>query len=177
MPNEYVNKVIYNDQTLLDLTEDSVSPSNVLAGETFHDRSGAPGTGILAIPNVYDGVDSTSSDDALSANMGRALNSKLNGLEFIKYVFDTVERKVFNITIPNNSNHLIIFGDTAIGSCCILYIGATSSGTIAKQDIHISAKYTVTTSKNTLTITSSDTTNRTGRFVDITLYGAHCSFS
>lgn len=36
-----VNKVIYGDQTLIDLTNDSVTPETLLEGETAHDASGA----------------------------------------------------------------------------------------------------------------------------------------
>jgi len=43
--NQYVNKVIYGGQTLLDLTSDDVTAADVLAGKKFHLPSGAPGTG------------------------------------------------------------------------------------------------------------------------------------
>lgn len=36
------NKVIYNAQVLIDLTEDTVTPSSLLEGVTAHDKSGAP---------------------------------------------------------------------------------------------------------------------------------------
>lgn len=78
MSNPYNNEVIFNGQTLMSLKEDSVTPDKVLAGETFHDRSGAPQTGTLITHNVYNGLDSTSSSDALSANQGRVLNEKYN---------------------------------------------------------------------------------------------------
>lgn len=43
--NQYVNKVIYGGQTLLDLTSDDVTAADVLAGKKFLLPSGAPGTG------------------------------------------------------------------------------------------------------------------------------------
>lgn len=43
--NQYVNKVIYGGQTLLDLTVDDVTELDVLSGKKFHLPSGAPGTG------------------------------------------------------------------------------------------------------------------------------------
>lgn len=43
--NPYVNKVQYGNDTLMDLTNDTVEPDKVLQGYTFHDRSGAPQTG------------------------------------------------------------------------------------------------------------------------------------
>lgn len=43
-----INKVVYGNQTLVDLTEDSVSSENLLEGETAHDRSGARIVGTLS---------------------------------------------------------------------------------------------------------------------------------
>ena len=80
MSNPYNNEVIFNGQTLMSLKEDTVTPDKVLAGETFHDRSGAPQTGNLITHDVYDGLDSTSTSDALSANQGRQLNESLTAL-------------------------------------------------------------------------------------------------
>ena len=39
--NPYVNKVVSDSQTLIDLTSDTVAPADVRAGVTFHDMSGA----------------------------------------------------------------------------------------------------------------------------------------
>lgn len=43
--NPYVNKVVYGDQTLIDLTGDTVSPSSLKLGSTAHNASGAQITG------------------------------------------------------------------------------------------------------------------------------------
>lgn len=45
MANQYVNKVIYGGQTLIDLTSDTVTATDVLKGVKFHLPSGATGTG------------------------------------------------------------------------------------------------------------------------------------
>lgn len=45
MANQNINKVIYGDQTLIDLTADTVKPSKLLAGFTAHDASGSAITG------------------------------------------------------------------------------------------------------------------------------------
>jgi hypothetical protein len=45
--NPYVNKVVYGNDTLLDLTGDTVTAGDMLSGVTAHDRSGAPITGNL----------------------------------------------------------------------------------------------------------------------------------
>ena len=42
MPNQYINKVVFGNETLIDLTADTVAPEYLLATYTAHDRSGAP---------------------------------------------------------------------------------------------------------------------------------------
>lgn len=46
--NQYINKVIYGGQTLLDLTGDDVTSADVLSGKKFHLPSGAQGTGVCS---------------------------------------------------------------------------------------------------------------------------------
>lgn len=43
--NQYINKVIYGGNTLIDLTGDDVTASDVLTGKKFHLPSGADGRG------------------------------------------------------------------------------------------------------------------------------------
>lgn len=43
--NTYVNKVVYGNDTLIDLTADDVTAADVLSGKKFHLPSGAEGTG------------------------------------------------------------------------------------------------------------------------------------
>lgn len=45
MANQYVNKVIFGDETLIDLTGDTAVASDVLSGKKFHLKSGAQATG------------------------------------------------------------------------------------------------------------------------------------
>lgn len=40
-----INKVVYGDQVLIDLTGDTVTPDKLLSGFTTHDKSGEPITG------------------------------------------------------------------------------------------------------------------------------------
>jgi len=61
MPNQYVNKVIYGGNTLIDLTGDTVTAADVLKNVTFHLPSGASGTGTCA----YD-VDSSNCTAAVA---------------------------------------------------------------------------------------------------------------
>lgn len=47
--NQYVNKVVYDDNTLIDLTCDTATASDVLSGATFHLANGEQATGTLSI--------------------------------------------------------------------------------------------------------------------------------
>lgn len=63
MANQYINKVIYDGRTLIDLTADTVTPDKLLSGYTAHDKSGAPITGTC----TYDS--DTSADTATAAEI------------------------------------------------------------------------------------------------------------
>ena len=45
--NQYINKVIFGDQTLIDLSSDTVNASVLVQGMTAHNSAGAPITGSL----------------------------------------------------------------------------------------------------------------------------------
>lgn len=59
--NPYVNKVIYGNQTIIDISADTVVVSDVAAGKTFHLASGEPAVG-TAVPGgiiyILDKLDS-----------------------------------------------------------------------------------------------------------------------
>lgn len=67
--NEYINKVEYGDDTLIDLTNDTVTEDTLIAGYTAHTRSGAIVTGTLG--------DATTSTHGL---MSAADKTKLDGI-------------------------------------------------------------------------------------------------
>jgi formylmethanofuran dehydrogenase subunit D len=50
-----VNKVVFGDRTVVDLTGDSVTADTMLEGVTAHDKSGAQITGTAVIPTVNNG--------------------------------------------------------------------------------------------------------------------------
>lgn len=50
-----VNKIIYNAQVLIDLTNDTVVADKLLAGITAHDKSGNQVTGNVTFATVYTG--------------------------------------------------------------------------------------------------------------------------
>jgi len=63
MPNQYVNKVVYGGNTLIDLTADTITVDKLAQGITAHDKSGAPITGT----NTFDS--DTSDDTAIASEI------------------------------------------------------------------------------------------------------------
>ena len=47
MANQYKNKIIYGDQTLMDITDTTASTGDVLEGQVFYSASGARSVGTL----------------------------------------------------------------------------------------------------------------------------------
>lgn len=78
MANQHVNKVEYGNDTLIDLTEDSVTANTLLPNTTAHDRSGAQITG-SASASVLPAVDT---DNILGGGAGASTNTQamLDGL-------------------------------------------------------------------------------------------------
>ena len=78
MANQFVNKVIYGGDTLIDLTGDTVAATDVLAGKTFHLKSGAPATGTCDYD--ADTSDATAAAaEILSGKTAYVAGSKLTG--------------------------------------------------------------------------------------------------
>ena len=76
--NQYINKVIYGGDTLIDLTADDVAASDVLSGKKFHLPSGAPGTGTC--PYDADTSDATAvAAEILATKTAYKNGSKLTG--------------------------------------------------------------------------------------------------
>ena len=78
MANEYVNKVIYGGNTLIDLTSDTVTADKILSGFTAHAASGAPITGTCTYD--ADTSDATATvAEILSGKTAYKNGSKLTG--------------------------------------------------------------------------------------------------
>ena len=73
MANQYVNKVIYGNTTLIDLTADTIIPSDLAYGVTAHDKTGAEITGT----NTYDA--DTSDADATASEILATKTAYVNG--------------------------------------------------------------------------------------------------
>lgn len=76
--NQYINKVIYGGDTLIDLTADDVAASDVLSGKKFHLPSGEPKTGTC--PYDADTSDATAvAAEILATKTAYKNGSKLTG--------------------------------------------------------------------------------------------------
>lgn len=76
--NTYINKVIYGNRTLIDLTGDTVEAGKILTGYTAHDKSGAPITGTCAFD--VDSTDGTAAvAELLVGKTAYARGTKLTG--------------------------------------------------------------------------------------------------
>lgn len=78
MANQYVNKVIYGNETLIDLTGDTVTESDVINGKRFHDKSGAISTGTCTYDADTQDADAVSSE-ILATKTAYVAGNKLTG--------------------------------------------------------------------------------------------------
>lgn len=95
-----VNKIIYGDRTLIDLTGDTVTPEKMLSGTTAHDKSGEPITGTCT-------YDSDTSDatvavaEMLEGETAYARGTKLTGtMPNRGAVNGTISEKSGSFSIP-----------------------------------------------------------------------------
>ena len=139
--NENVNKVVYGNQTLIDLTGDTVTAGALASGYTAHDRSGAVVNGTLELPSssnplpvekggtnantaagarsnldVYSKSEVTNAIAQSTANVvdtSTTLSELRNGMNAIKVASGTV---IGNYTVPNNMRgYAVKDGSTAVG--------------------------------------------------------------
>lgn len=78
MAGQYINKVIVNGQTKMDLTSDTVDAAHLLSGYTAHDKSGAPVEGTCTFDANTQDANATA-PEILSGKTAYAKGSKLTG--------------------------------------------------------------------------------------------------
>lgn len=100
MPNEYINKVVYGGDTLIDLTADTITAADVINAKTFHDKSGAPVTGTCTYD--ADTSDATASaSEILATKTAYVSGAKVTGtMPNNGAVTGTISTKAEQYTIP-----------------------------------------------------------------------------
>ena len=76
MANTYVNKVIFGNDTLIDISADTITAAGLLAGLTAHDKSGAPIVGQM--PSL---ADATSDATASAGDLLSGTTAYVNGVK------------------------------------------------------------------------------------------------
>ena len=99
--NQYVNKVVYNGDTLIDLTSDTVAAAYLLKNYTAHDRSGASITGSCE-------YDSNTTD--ANATAGEILSSKTAYVNKTKVTGSMTNNGSSNVTVTSTSGTSIPSG-------------------------------------------------------------------
>ena len=103
--NQYVNKVVFGDETLIDLSQDTVAAASMLSGATAHDASGAIITGTIPIKSGLDISTYWDTQSTFHITMPIGYyNSIVNlGLSGIKIWPPEAGTNSFYIDFPNNS--------------------------------------------------------------------------
>ena len=90
MANQYKNKVVYDGNVLIDLTQDTVDAAHLLTGYTAHGKSGAPITGACS-------YDADTSD--ATALQGEILNGRTAYVNGVKLTGNMANNGSNNITV------------------------------------------------------------------------------
>ena len=135
--------------TFTDVSETTATDSDVMYGKSFFGANGQRQSGSLITHNVYDGLDSTSTDDALSANQGKVLDEKIDSH------FQALNSgSLHDITTPGiyYLRNAVTDKPTSTGG---IYIVSSYSGTIAGIFISVASDkaYIVTYISGTWTYT------------------------
>ena len=98
---DYINKVVYDGRTLIDLTGDTVTAADILTGKTAHDRSGAQVTGTCA-------YDADTSD--ANAAAGEILSGKTAYVNGVKVTGSMPNREGLGGDIPDLQEYTVLAG-------------------------------------------------------------------
>lgn len=64
-----INKVVYNNETLIDLTNDTVTTNDLVKGVVAHDKSGTKINGALVVRTVYTGNETPSNSVGIDGDI------------------------------------------------------------------------------------------------------------
>ena len=98
--NQYVNKVIYGGNTVIDLTNDTVAANKILSGYTAHDKSGATITGTCDYDAKTSDATATA-DEILATKTAYKNGAKVTGTMTNRgSITGTIETKAGEYTVP-----------------------------------------------------------------------------
>jgi hypothetical protein len=101
MANQYVNKVIYGNDTLIDISGDTLTADKLLTGYTAHDRSGSPIVGECDFDSDTTDADATASE-ILATKTAYVNKNKITGeMPNRGAVTGTISSVSTPYTIPN----------------------------------------------------------------------------
>ena len=147
-----VNKVVINDKTVLDLTSDTVTPSDLVEGVTAHDATGMQITGNRPATSGTDTSDAT----AAASDIAKGKTAYVQGEKVTGTLYETAKgetksyftwgsenvtferdsnRDLINITIPWMGNDEIMRIDSYIklGADATLFGDATAADVISSK--------------------------------------------
>ena len=161
MANQYKNKVVYDGNVLIDLTQDTVDAAHLLTGYTAHGKSGAPITG--ACPYDADTSDAT-------ALQGEILNGRTAYVNGVKLTGNMANNGSNNVTVTGLTGTSIPAGYyDGSGKAAIDATSATNltannirqgvailgvEGTLSSEDSLVVGPATATPSSSSQTITA-----------------------
>lgn len=166
MPESYINKVIFGGETLIDLTADTVTASDMLSGVTAHDRSGAVITGSCTY-NVNATDATATAPEILATKTAYVGSSKITGsMPNRGAVTGTITTKAQEYTIQNgyhDGSGKVSISSTEQAKIIatnirqgVEILGVTGSMT-GSEDVHAQAKtVTPTTTSQVVTPDSPD---------------------
>lgn len=64
-----INKVVYNNETLIDLTNDTVTTNDLVKGVVAHDKSGTQINGALVVRSIYTGSETPSNSVGIDGDI------------------------------------------------------------------------------------------------------------
>ena len=160
MSQNVINKVIYDGNTLIDLTSDTVTADKVLSGYTFHLKSGATGTGSCTF-NVNATDATASASEILATKTAYVGSAKVTGtMPNRGAVTGTISTKAQEYTIQSGyhdgsgkvsidaTEQAKLIPTNIRENVTILGVEGTMSGS---EDVHAQA-LTVTSSATTQTV-------------------------
>lgn len=132
------SKVVVNNETIVDLTQDTVASGSVLSGVTFHKSDGSGGVGTIA---TYNGA-TTITDNGTVATSGKYMSGNLT---ISVPQLDVSDTTAIASDVLSGKNFYLANGTKTSGSIAT-YSGSTTvteNGTLATSGMYMSSDITV----------------------------------